>query len=54
MIGKLKNIEKKVSLGVVGYVISTSQKHRADVLTVNWESNIHDAVSGIAVLKSTI
>ena len=45
--------KQKVSSGVADYiadyVTSTNQKHQVDVLAVNWENNIHGAVSGIAV-----
>jgi len=33
----------------VDYVTSINQKRQAGVLAVDWESNIHGAVFGIAV-----
>ena len=53
----MKSNVAKVSPGVavyiVDYVTSTNQKRQADVLVVNQASNIHGAVFGIAVSKST-
>ena len=37
---------------IVRYVTSTSQKPQADVLVVNWVTNIHGAVFGTAVQRN--
>jgi hypothetical protein len=50
---RCKIAKRKVSPGAADYIVdyaaSTSQKHRAGVLAVGWESNIPGAVSGIVV-----
>jgi hypothetical protein len=38
---------------IAGYVTSTNQKHQADVLVAYWVDNIHGAVFGTAVYRST-
>ena len=46
-------MKQRISSGAVDYIVdyvtSTSQKHQADVLDVDWENNTHGAVFGIAV-----